>query len=133
MIKAVTEKTDLETYCNDVARRARRASEQLTTTSGALKSNWLRRSAAMLRERAGHIQEANAHDLTAAPGYGLTDAEIDRLRLTPARIEAIAVGLEDVASLPEPIGEIMHSIVRPNGLQIDKVRVPLGVVFFRYE
>jgi glutamate-5-semialdehyde dehydrogenase len=133
MIKAVNEKTDLAAYCNDVARRARRASEQLATTSGALKSNWLRRSATRLRESAERIQQANAQDLAAASGYGLTDAEIDRLRLTPARIEAIAVGLEEVASLPEPIGEIMHSTVRPNGLQIDKVRVPLGVVFFIYE
>jgi glutamate-5-semialdehyde dehydrogenase len=133
MIKAVAEKMDLAPYCTDVAVRARRASAMLSTTSGAVKSEWLRRSAAMLRENVERVQEANSQDLAAAPGYGLTDAEIDRLRLTPARIEAIAVGLEEIAVLPEPIGAIIHSTIRPNGLQIDKVRVPLGVVFFIYE
>ena len=87
----------------------------------------------MLRENVERIQEANAQDLAAAPGYGLTDAEIDRLRLTPARIEEMAVGLEEIAALPDPIGEVIHSTIRPNGLQIEKVRVPLGVVFFIYE
>ena len=72
-------------------------------------------------------------DLEAAPGYGLTNAEIDRLRLTPSRIEEIAAALEAVAALPDPIGEVIESTVRPNGLEISKVRVPLGVVFFIYE
>jgi glutamate-5-semialdehyde dehydrogenase len=63
----------------------------------------------------------------------LTDAQIDRLRLTPARIESMAAGLEQIAALPEPIGELIRSTLRPNGLRIDKVRVPLGVVFFIYE
>jgi glutamate-5-semialdehyde dehydrogenase len=124
---------DLAKYCTDVASRARRASARMATTSGETKSNWLRRSAALLRENAKRLQAANSQDLAAAPGYGLTDAEVDRLRLTPARIESMAKGLEDVASLPEPIGALIHSTIRPNGLRIDKVRVPLGVVFFIYE
>jgi glutamate-5-semialdehyde dehydrogenase len=133
MLKAVAEKLDLPQYCADVARRARKASARLATTSGDVKSKWLHRSAAMLRENTERIEDANARDLNAAPGYGLTDAEIDRLRLTPARIEAIAIGLEEIAALAEPIGAIIHSTIRPNGLRIDKVRVPLGVVFFIYE
>jgi glutamate-5-semialdehyde dehydrogenase len=124
---------DLAKYCTDVASRARRASARMATTSGETKSNWLRRSAALLRENAKRLQAANSQDLAAAPGYGLTDAEVDRLRLTPARIESMAKGLEDVALLPEPIGALIHSTIRPNGLRIDKVRVPLGVVFFIYE
>ena len=107
MIKAVAEKIDLGKYCTDVAMRAQKASARLATTSGAVKSQWLRRSAAMLRESIERIEEANEQDLAAAPGFGLTDAEIDRLRLTPARIEAIAVGLEEIAALPEPIGEVI--------------------------
>ncbi len=71
--------------------------------------------------------------MAAAPGFGLTDAEIDRLKLTPARIESIAKALEEVAGLPDPVGEVIESNVRPNGLKVMKVRVPLGVVFFIYE
>jgi glutamate-5-semialdehyde dehydrogenase len=133
MIRAVAEKTDLAKYCTNVAVRAQQAAARLVTTSGATKSAWLRRSATLLREHIERLEEANERDLAAAPGFGLSDAEVDRLRLTPARIEAMAVGLEEVAALPEPIGEIIHSTIRPNGLRIDKVRVPLGVVFFIYE
>jgi glutamate-5-semialdehyde dehydrogenase len=133
MIKAVNQKMDLAQYCTDVAMRARKAAARLAATSGATKSKWLRRSAATLRENIERVEEANALDLAAAPSYGLTDAEVDRLRLTPARIEAMAVGLEEIAALPEPIGELINSTNRPNGLRIDKVRVPLGVVFFIYE
>ena len=71
--------------------------------------------------------------MAAAPGYGLTDAAIDRLRLNRKRIEEIAVGLEQIAELADPIGELIRTTNRPNGLRIDKVRVPLGVVFFIYE
>ncbi len=71
--------------------------------------------------------------MAAAPGYGLSDAAIDRLRLNHKRIDEIAAGLEQVADLPDPIGEIIRTTNRPNGLRIEKVRVPLGVVFFIYE
>src|SRR5207342_367175 len=69
----------------------------------------------------------------AAPGYGLTDAAIDRLRLSRPRIDAIAGALEQIATLTDPIGEVIRTTERPNGLTINKVRVPLGVVFFIYE
>jgi glutamate-5-semialdehyde dehydrogenase len=130
---ATAVEVDLAKYCTDVASRARRASARMATVSGEVKANWLRRSAVRLREDTKRLQAANAQDLAAAPGYGLTDAEIDRLRLTPAGIESMAAGLENVAALPEPIGELIKSTIRPNGLRIDKVRVPLGVVFFIYE
>jgi len=130
---STTSDIDLATYCTDVAVRARRAGARLATTSGAVKVRWLRRSAELLRGEIERLQAANDRDLAAAPGYGLTDAQVDRLRLTPERIEGIAVGLEEVATLPEPIGALVHSTIRPNGLRIDKVRVPLGVVFFIYE
>jgi glutamate-5-semialdehyde dehydrogenase len=124
---------DLAKYCAEVAVRSKKASERLATVVGAVKEQWLRRSAELLRQRASQILTANERDIAAAPGYGLSDAQIDRLRLNAKRIEEIASGLEGVAALPEPIGEIMHSTIRPNGLRIDKVRVPLGVVFFIYE
>ena len=103
------------------------------TVSRKTKDEWLRRSAQLLRENEERITEANERDLAAAPGYGLTDAAIDRLRLNRKRIDEIAVGLEQIAELADPIGELIRTTNRPNGLRIDKVRVPLGVVFFIYE
>jgi glutamate-5-semialdehyde dehydrogenase len=79
------------------------------------------------------LLQANAADVGAAPSFGLTEAQIDRLLLNSKRIEDIATGLEQVAALPDPVGEIIESSVRPNGLEVQKVRVPLGVVFFIYE
>jgi glutamate-5-semialdehyde dehydrogenase len=130
---AVATELDLDKYCAEVAAQAKHASALLAVVETSVKNEWLRRSAELLRTNVDEIEQANSRDLDAAPGYGLTDAQIDRLRLTPKRIEEIAAGLEQVASLPDPIGEIIRTTERPNGLRIDKVRVPLGVVFFIYE
>ena len=130
---ATAEITDLREYCRDVAARAKRASEDLAQASEAQKNAWLRQSAGMLRERTDALLAANERDIEAAPTFGLTDAQIDRLRLSPERIEGIAVALEEIAMLADPIGEVMESSRRPNGLEVSKVRVPLGVVFFIYE
>ncbi|HUT12011.1 MAG TPA: glutamate-5-semialdehyde dehydrogenase [Thermoguttaceae bacterium] len=123
----------LREYCLDVARRATAAATRMAAVSGGQKIQWLRRSARVLRGRAETLVEANRLDIAAAPDFGLTEAQIDRLRLTPDRIESMAVGLEEVAALPEPIGEVIWSSIRPNGLEVQKVRVPLGVIFFIYE
>src|SRR4051794_14530091 len=130
---ATATELNLDKYCAEVAARAKRASVGLTTISRAIKDDWLRRTAHLLRDNEERITEANDRDLTAAPNYGLTDAAIDRLRLNRKRIDEIAVGVEQVADLPDPIGEFIRHTDRPNGLAIDKVRVPLGVVFFIYE
>lgn len=130
---ATATEIDLDRYCADVAARAKRASMRLAIVKRGVKDQWLRRAAELLRERNQQIAQANAQDLAAAPGYGLTDASIDRLRLTPKRIEEIAAGLEQIVELSDPVGEVIRSTKRPNGLRIDKVRVPLGVVFFIYE
>lgn len=124
---------DLQEYCLDLARRAKRASGALATVTGAQKQQWLRRCAQLLNQRAAELAEANRRDIDAAPGYGLSDAAIDRLRLTPQRIADMARGLEEVAALPEPIGEVISCSIRPNGLEVQKVRVALGVIFFIYE
>jgi glutamate-5-semialdehyde dehydrogenase len=129
----IAETQDLKHYCREAARRARAGSEALAQAGGQRKIDWLRRSAKLLRDRSAEILAANSHDLAAAPGYGLTEAEMDRLRLTPARIESIAAALEEIAVLPDPVGEVIESSIRPNGLEVSKVRVPLGVVFFIYE
>ncbi|MBQ4142510.1 MAG: glutamate-5-semialdehyde dehydrogenase [Thermoguttaceae bacterium] len=124
---------NLEAYCFDVAQRAKLASAALASVTGKQKNDWLNLSAGILRERMAEILAANEKDLEAAPGYGLTPAEIDRLKLDPQRVEDIAQALEYVAKLPDPVGEVISSQVRPNGLDVQKVRVPLGVVFFIYE
>ena len=130
---ATATELNLDKYCTDVAARAKRASMELAVVPRELKDQWLRRSAGLLRENEDRITEANERDLAAAPGYGLTDAAIDRLRLNAKRIDEIAAGIEQIADLADPIGEIIRTTDRPNGLRIDKVRVPLGVVFFIYE
>ena len=129
----IAQENDLQAYCLETAKCARRAAEALVTVSAEAKDAWLREAAAQLRGREADLLAANALDLEAAPGFGLNDAQADRLRLTSERIEGIAQVMEQIALFPEPIGEVMETSARPNGLQLQKVRVPLGVVFFVYE
>lgn len=130
---ATVAETDLAGYCLRLARRAHAAAEELASVSGAARNEFLAQGAGLLRQHADDLTQANQHDLAAAPDFGLSDAQIDRLRLTPKSIEAMAVGLEEVAAQPDPIGEVIESSIRPNGLHVMKIRVPLGVVFFIYE
>jgi hypothetical protein len=116
-----------------MAQQARRASSELGRTSGQVKNGWLLRSAELLIERSDSVLKANSQDVAAAAQYGLTDAAVDRLRLTGTRLDGMACGLREIAAQADPIGEIIESTVRPNGLEVQKVRVPLGVVFFIYE
>lgn len=129
----IAQENDLQAYCLDTARRARLAAEGLIKVSAETKNSWLRDSATRLRANESELLAANALDLEAAPGFGLSDAQADRLRLSSERIDGIAQGMEQVAEFAEPIGEVMETTSRPNGLQLQKVRVPLGVVFFVYE
>lgn len=124
---------NLVEYCEQVALAARQASVEMVRTSAADRNRWLIDSATQLRERLDEILVANQQDLEAAPGYGLTDAQIDRLVLNEERVAGIAQALEEIAGLANPVGEVIESRERPNGLNIKKVRVPLGVVFFVYE
>jgi glutamate-5-semialdehyde dehydrogenase len=124
---------DLETYCLDVAQRARRAARKLATASGQSKDHWLRDAAAALEARSSEILDANSQDLAGPTATELTAAQRDRLRLTEPRILQAASGLIEVASLPNPVGRILEGNVRPNGLLVQKVAVPLGVIFFIYE
>ncbi|MCA9133947.1 MAG: glutamate-5-semialdehyde dehydrogenase [Planctomycetales bacterium] len=124
---------DLQSYCLQTAQRAREASRRLATLSSTVKDAWLQASAEALVESTADIMAANARDLAAAPGYGLSDAAVDRLRLDAGRIAQIAHALREIAALRDPVGETIEGQIRPNGLEIRKVRVPLGTVFFIYE
>ncbi len=110
---------------------AKKASHALAAASGAVKNDVLRRLAGMLRARSEHLQAENQKDLDAA--QGLSEANVDRLKLTPKRIEAMAKGVEEIMALPDPVGAIEGLEVRPNGLQVGRMRVPLGVICIIYE
>ncbi|MEC7564697.1 MAG: glutamate-5-semialdehyde dehydrogenase [Planctomycetota bacterium] len=123
----------LNEYCIETAQQAKQAAAELALCSTATRNQWLIDSAAALRGAEASILAANAADVDRAPDYGLSAAEVDRLVLNSERIESIAVALEEIALLPDPVGQTISTSLRPNGLQIDKVRVALGVVFFIYE
>jgi len=113
--------------------RAKAASRALATASTAAKDAALLAAADLLVARSEAILEANARDVEREEAGGMAPALLDRLRLSPARIEAMAGGLRQVAALPDPVGEISEGWTRPNGLRINRVRVPLGVVAIIYE
>jgi glutamate-5-semialdehyde dehydrogenase len=123
---------ELQARCQELACRAKAASRLLVRATGGAKDRWLLEAAAALEKQIPALLEANARDI-AANEHELTPASLDRLRLTPERIRAAADSLRAVAALPDPVGRIIDSNVRPNGLQVMKVGVPLGVIFFIYE
>ena len=117
----------------DLGARAKAASRSLANAATSTKDEALRLAADLLEERTAEIVTANAGDVVRAEQAGTTATVIDRLRLTPARIAAMAGGLRKVAALADPVGEIVDGWVRPNGLRLRRVRVPLGVVAIIYE
>jgi len=124
---------NIHDYCVDLANRAKAASLRMTSVSGAQKNAWLARTAELMGEKSEFLLAENKKDIAAAPGFGLTAAETDRLLLSPQRLGEIAVALHEIAMFPDPIGSIIESTIRPNGIEVQKVRVPLGVIFFIYE
>ena len=117
----------------DTCLAARAASRVLATMSTAAKDAALLRVADALEERAPEILEANARDLDAGRENGLSDALMDRLALDPTRLSGIADAVRAIAALPDPVGEVIGGQRLPNGLDLRKVRVPLGVVAVIYE
>jgi glutamate-5-semialdehyde dehydrogenase len=118
---------------SELGRRARAAAATLAGASTAAKNAALLAAADLIVERADELLAANAADIDAAAAAGMEPGPLDRLRLSDARVAGMATGLRDVAALPDPIGEILDGWRRPNGLQIERVRVPLGVVAIIYE
>jgi glutamate-5-semialdehyde dehydrogenase len=123
----------LETETLDALKRARDAARALALCPSAQKNQALGALAAMLREERGAILGANADDLERARASGMAGAFVERLTLNDARIEAMARGVEEVAALPDPVGEVIAKWRRPNGLEISQVRVPIGVIAIIYE
>jgi glutamate-5-semialdehyde dehydrogenase len=123
----------LETETLDALKRARNAARALALCPSAQKNQALGVLAAMLREEHRAILAANAGDLDRARGLGIAGAFVERLTLNDARIEAMARGVEEVAALSDPVGEVIARWRRPNGLEISQVRVPIGVIAIIYE
>ncbi|MFM8830713.1 MAG: glutamate-5-semialdehyde dehydrogenase [Spartobacteria bacterium] len=123
----------LEQEIHTIGRRAREASRALARLSATQKNKILIAMADELVVRSPEILAANAEDTAAAEKNGLTKAAIDRLRLTPDRISGMADGIRQVAALEDPVGEILRDWTRPNGIHIQKIRTPLGVIGIIYE
>ncbi len=117
----------------ELGRRAKAASRRLATASTEAKGTALGGAADLLEERTDDVLAANAVDVARAEGEGVGATVIDRLRLTPSKVAAMAGGLRQVAALSDPVGEVLDGWTRPNRLRISRVRVPLGVVAIIYE
>lgn len=117
----------------DIGRAARRAATMLATTDSEQRNAALEASAAAIRSAAADIRRANALDMDAAASRGLSAAMLDRLMLDAGRIEAMATGMEAIVALHDPVGRILDEWERPNGLMIQRVSVPLGVIGIIYE
>src|SRR5688572_27024016 len=117
----------------ELGARAKAAARRLALASTAAKDAALHAAADLLEERVGDVLEANRDDVDRAEGAGTPATVVDRLRLDEGRVASMAAGLRDVAALADPVGQVVEGWTRPNGLRIEKVRVPLGVVGIIYE
>ena len=122
-----------QTPIAELGRRARTASRRLARASSAARDEALHRSADLLEQQADQIIEVNGTDVRRAESAGADATSLDRLRLDQARLASMAAGLRQVATLADPVGEVVDGWVRPNGLRVERVRVPLGVVGIIYE
>lgn len=127
------EKKEIREMVLEISKRAKHASKVLANLSSEVKNAVLRRVAQKLRENREHLKRINETDVSQALLKGHTKAFIDRLTLTDKVIEGMARGLEEVAQLPDPVGEIVKMWKRPNGLLVGRMRVPLGVIAIIYE
>src|SRR6266404_2448735 len=124
---------DLAAAMAEIGRQAREASATLALAPAEAKTAALEAAAATVRSRANEILAANAEDLAEAKQAGIGSALLDRLALDPKRLEAVACGLEDIAAQPDPVGRTLAEWTRPNGLSIQRIAVPLGVIGIIYE
>ncbi|MEL6710326.1 MAG: glutamate-5-semialdehyde dehydrogenase [Pseudomonadota bacterium] len=125
--------TDMPAYLRTLGRQARTAAQQLAATTTQTKNTALTRIADTLDQARPALHTANQQDLAAGEQKGLDTALLDRLELTPARIDTMLEGLHQIAALPDPVGEIFDMNYRPSGIQVGRMRVPLGVIGIIYE
>lgn len=123
----------LEATMHDIGRRAKLAASAAASAASTIRTSAIKKMAQRLRVNHADILAANAADVERAHSNNLEASFIDRLLLTPPRLEAIAVAIDTIAALPDPVGEITAAWVRPNGLHIERVRTPLGVIGMIFE
>ncbi|WP_028325849.1 glutamate-5-semialdehyde dehydrogenase [Desulfatirhabdium butyrativorans] len=123
----------IETDIRRMAEQAREASRAIAVAPGEQKNDLLRRMAHRIAAASGELMAANAKDIVYAREHGLSAAMIDRLTIRENTIQAMIRGLDEVAALPDPVGEIVKQWMRPNGLHVSRVRIPLGVIAIIYE
>jgi glutamate-5-semialdehyde dehydrogenase len=124
---------DIKNYAQEIAFKARGAVAQLANLSTQRKNDWLLAASTRLLNASDKIRDANQLDLSHAKEFSLSASQIDRLTITPKRLTEMARSMVEIASLEDPIGRVLKGGFRPNGLQVLKVGVPLGVLFFIYE
>jgi glutamate-5-semialdehyde dehydrogenase len=132
-LKSIEGTGDLAAMMAEIGRRARAAARILALAPAAQKDRALAAMAAAIRAQKARILAANAEDIAEAQRNGMTGAFLDRLKLDDAKLEAIAPGIEVVRDLKDPVGAVTESWTRPNGMTIERVRVPLGVIGIIYE
>src|SRR6187455_275387 len=132
-LKSIEGSSDIAAALGEIGRRARAAARALALAPADQKNRALGAMAAAVRAQSTLILAANAEDVAEARAAGLTGAFLDRLALDPARVDAIAAGIDAVRGLKDPVGTVMESWTRPNGMRIERVRVPLGVIGIIYE
>jgi len=124
---------ELSNLLTNIASKSRVAAAELSRAGSGLKNNALNKMAQDLVEKADYIIAENQKDVDEAESKGLSSAMIDRLTLTPERLEKVAKGLREVAVLTDPVGEVIRMWTRPNGLKVGRMRIPLGVIGIIYE
>ena len=132
-LKSIEGSSDIAAAMGEIGQRARAAARALALTPADQKNRALGAMAAAVRAQSSLILAANAEDVAEARAAGVTGAFLDRLALDPARVDAIAAGIDAVRDLKDPVGTVMESWTRPNGMRIERVRVPLGVIGIIYE
>ncbi len=131
--KLTTKVPDISAMMDDLGRSAREAASELALCPGSKRNQALQAAANSIRDSGDSILAANQVDMIAAEKRGLRSAMLDRLALNPERLESMAAGLETVIELPDPVGRVLDEWERPNGLQIQRIAVPLGVIGIIYE
>ncbi len=131
--KLTTKVPDISAMMDDLGRSAREAALELALCPGSKRNQALQAAANSIRDSGDSILAANQVDMIAAEKRGLRSAMLDRLALNPERLESMAAGLETVIELPDPVGRVLDEWERPNGLQIQRIAVPLGVIGIIYE
>ena len=132
-LKSIEGSSDIAAAVGEIGRRARAAARALALAPADQKNRALGAMAAAVRAQTPLILAANAEDVAEARAAGVTGAFLDRLALDPARVDVIAAGIDAVRGLKDPVGTVMESWTRPNGMRIERVRVPLGVIGIIYE